>query len=289
MSIVHTIGDFRVSDPVYQAVRDASAKTGVDFSYMLAKAGQESGFRPAVKAPTSSATGLYQFIDQTWLAMVRRHGPAHGLAREAGLIERRGDGRLDVADPKARQAILDLRKDPRLNALMAGEFARDNVAHLERRLGTEVGATEMYLAHFLGAGGAARLLEARRADPEASAAALFPAAAKANPAVFGEPAKGDARSVDEVHAWAERVVGAAMAGSGAAASAPVAMPAADGASPADESGSYPTVPWPMTSAVTGSAAAVPPSAGPMPAMTGGFGGLSLWTLLTLADLPAPGA
>lgn len=170
----------------------ASTRTGVDFDYLLAAAKVESGLDPDAAAPTSSARGLYQFTSGTWLDTVRKHGAEHGLGWAADALNA-------GADPATRAAILDLRKDPAASAAMAAALASDNGKSLEHRLGRTAGATDLYLAHFLGAGGAARFLKARDADPTAAAsAAVLPAAAHANPGVF--TAKGGReRSLAEVY------------------------------------------------------------------------------------------
>jgi len=209
MPAFHAIGGYRVADDVLSAVRQASARTGVDFRYMMAKAAQESAFDPAARARTSSATGLYQFIDQTWLGMVATHGARYGLEAEAAAIERMPGGRFAVADPATEARILGLRTDPGLNAALAAEFAAGNAEHLARTVGGPVGPTELYLAHFLGAKGAERFLTALRAEPGRAAADLFPAAAAANGAVFAEG--GRPRSLAEVHAWIDRRIDRAMA------------------------------------------------------------------------------
>lgn len=187
------------SPQVLAAVREASDRTGVDFSYLLEKAAVESGGRTDVKAATSSATGLYQFIDSTWLNTLAQHGGEHGLGQYATAIQRRSDGSPFVADPDLRREILDLRKDPRVSALLAAEFTRDNKQFLETAVGGDVGPTEMYMAHFLGAGGAARFLQAMRQTPERPAAALFPEAASSNRAVFYERDSGRPLSLKEIY------------------------------------------------------------------------------------------
>lgn len=169
---------------VRNAVAQASRATGVDFAYLMEKASLESGFRTDAKAGTSSATGLFQFVDSTWLDMVKTHGAKHGLGAYAELIERRPDGRAAVKDPMARKEILELRNDPRLSALLAGELAQDNRRHLEGELGQPVGRTEMYLAHFLGAAGATKFLKAMEDNPAQPADRLLPEAARANRGVF---------------------------------------------------------------------------------------------------------
>src|SRR3546814_9370713 len=68
--------------PVRDAVQSASARTGIDFDYLVDVARVESRFNPTAQAPTSSARGLYQFTRQTWLATLDRHGASHGLRSE---------------------------------------------------------------------------------------------------------------------------------------------------------------------------------------------------------------
>ncbi len=179
------------------AIASAAASTGVDFNYLLAQARIESGLNPAARARTSSATGLYQFIDQTWLATVDKHGADHGLGWAADAIKRGPDGRYRVADPAMRDAVLKLRFNPEAAAAMGAEFAADNRAYLERRVGHAVEPVDLYLAHFLGPAGAGRFLEHSARDATAPAASLFPAAAKANRSVFYDRA-GNARSLADV-------------------------------------------------------------------------------------------
>jgi len=184
----------RVSMPqaVRVALQRAADATGADFGALAETARRESSFNAAARAPTSSARGLFQFVDSTWLDMVRRHGREHGLADAAQQIAL-VDGRPRVGDAATRKAILDLRFDPELSARMAGELARENAAALEARIGRAPSAGEVYAAHVLGAGGAARLIEAAaRGAPDA--AALFPREAAANPWLFR--ANGAPRSAE---------------------------------------------------------------------------------------------
>ena len=175
----------------------ASHETGVDFRYLVGQAQIESALNPRARAATSSATGLYQFIEQTWLATVDQHGDAHGLGWAAERIARGADGRYRVTDPAARQAILALRDDPRAASLMAGEFAGDNARVVEAATGRSATPTDLYLAHFLGSAGAARFLTAAAGQPGAVAAGLFPQAAASNPGVFY--AGGRALTLGEVY------------------------------------------------------------------------------------------
>lgn len=195
-----TISDVRNGggrERVGAAIRLASARTGVDFDYLFSQARIESSLNPNARARTSSATGLYQFIDQTWLATVDKHGAQHGLGWAASAIQRGPNGRYHVADPATRRAILDLRRQPEAASAMAAEFAADNRDHLESRLGRPAEPVDLYLAHFLGAGGATRFLRAHDANPDVSGAALLPAAARANRSIFYDR-NGSPRSVGEI-------------------------------------------------------------------------------------------
>ncbi|MEI6985414.1 MAG: hypothetical protein WCK65_04730 [Rhodospirillaceae bacterium] len=184
---------------VTNAIMQASQDTGVDFTYLMEKAAVESGFRTDLKASTSSATGLYQFIDGTWLAAMKAHGAEHGLQQFANAIQKRDDGGYSVASPELRRQILDLRKDPKISAELAAELTRDNKAYLETKLGGTIGSTELYLAHFLGAGGATRFLTAMHESPNRAARDVMPEAAGSNTAVFYDRASGQPKSLAQVY------------------------------------------------------------------------------------------
>lgn len=110
----------------------------------------------------------------------------------------------EIDNPAKRQDILNLRKDPELASLMAAEFAADNKAYLEAKTGADIGPTEMYLAHFLGAGGASNFINAMRDNPYQDGVTLFPAAAKANKNVFYDRATGRPRTLDQIHAFFDK-------------------------------------------------------------------------------------
>lgn len=163
---------------VVSAIQTASTRTGVDFSYLLKQAEIESGLNPTAKANTSSASGLYQFIQSTWLNLAERYGEKYGLSG-------------------GRAELLAARSDPQMASYMAAELAQENKSALEETWGGEVGATELYLAHFLGSNGASKFLNAKDANADTNAAALLPAAAKANRSIFYKD--GQACSVQEVY------------------------------------------------------------------------------------------
>jgi hypothetical protein len=199
-----------VKQAVGATIQRAADATGADFSFLMRTAGRESGYNPAAHASSSSAAGLFQFVEQTWLGALKRHGAKHGYGGYADLIHEAGDGRLSVSGD-AKKTVMALRMDPRAASLMAGELASDNSAYLKGRVGRDPTAGELYIAHFLGAKGSGDLIEAAQARPGATAAALFPDAAAANPAIFYRD--GHAASVSEVYA--------SLTGGHAAAAAPL--------------------------------------------------------------------
>lgn len=184
-------------DRVTNAIAMASRRTGVDFGYLLGQAKIESGLNPNAKASTSSASGLYQFIDQSWLAVVNNHGSEYGLGWAADAISKGQNGRYYVSDPDLRQQIMELRNHPETASVMAAEHAADNKAYLEQRLGREAQPADLYMAHFLGVGGASKFLSMADQAPGAAAASYFPAAARANRGVFYDR-QGNARSFAEI-------------------------------------------------------------------------------------------
>jgi hypothetical protein len=180
------------------AIRQASAATGTSFNYLLATAQVESGLNPQAGASTSSARGLFQFIEQTWLGTIKQSGAQLGYGRYADAISKTSSGHYQVADPAMRAEILKLRNDPTANAVMAGAFTKANADYLAAKLGRQPSEGELYIAHFLGAGGAGRLISLAAANPNAKATDYFQNAANANSSIFYDRATGRARSLAQV-------------------------------------------------------------------------------------------
>src|SRR5690349_9392966 len=150
---------------VIGAIRNAARQTGADFQYLLATAQVESGLNPTASVSSSSAKGLFQFIDQTWLTTLKESGPAVGYGRYADAIVQTPSGHYTVPDPAMRQQIMALRDDPAANAAMAGAFTQQNAAVLRQRIGRTPSEGDLYVAHFLGAGGASQLINLANQSP----------------------------------------------------------------------------------------------------------------------------
>lgn len=193
------IGPGRAATAVTSAIRNAANATGTSFSYLLATAKIESDLNPNLTMKSSSAAGLFQFIDQTWLGTMKQSGASLGYGKYADAISKTSSGKFVVNDPNMRRQIMALRKDPTANATMAGAFANSNAKVLTDRLGRKPNDGELYMAHFLGASGAARFIRAAEARPNATAANYFPRAAAANSSIFYDK-QGGAKSLKQVYA-----------------------------------------------------------------------------------------
>ena len=211
---------------ISNAIRKASQATGTDFSYLLKTAARESAFKTSAKAKTSSATGLFQFIESTWLKTVKEAGDKFGLDKYTPHIFKTQSGRLYVPNQKLRAEILQLRNDPEISAVMAGAFTQKNSEFIASELGREPTQGELYIAHFLGPKGASELISLAENNPNARADRNFPRAARANKSIFYS--RGRPRTVLQVY---NELVGG-YAKSQAVAANPIgtaARPAAAGA------------------------------------------------------------
>lgn len=177
----------------------AANDTGVDFDYLMKTAMRESSLKSDVKATTSSASGLFQFIEQTWLSTMQQHGDEYGYGDLAEAIETDSRGRQFVSDKAVEAEILALRNDPTAASYMAAALTKDTSAHLEAAIGRAPDQGELYMAHFMGPRGAVDLISATENDPAQNAVDMFPRAAAANKSIFYN-SDGSERSVSEVYA-----------------------------------------------------------------------------------------
>src|ERR1700681_3277290 len=191
------------------SIRQAASTTGTSFEYLLATAKMESNFNPKASATTSSARGLYQFIEQTWLGTVKEAGSQLGYGKYADAITKSPSGNYSVSDPAARDAIMKLRDDPDAASSMAAVLTQSNSFKLTGDIGRRPTDAELYMAHFMGVGGAGKLISNAEDNPQASAARMFPNAAAANRSIFYDRS-GQARSVSQVYSvLTSRYAGAA--------------------------------------------------------------------------------
>src|SRR5262245_12779983 len=224
------------------AIKRAAQSTGANFDYLLTTAKVESNLDPNTTISTSTATGLFQFLDQTWLGVMKTAGRAFGFGHYADAISQTSSGRYVVDDPALRDEMMKLRKDPAANAVMGGVITQQNAAVLAKRIGRQPTEGELYVAHFFGPHAASRVLQLAASEPNADAVALYPEAARANRSVFYDR-QGNARTIAGVRDELVRryqVAKARMVPSGAAtavaAQAPAPASAAPGRRVADTAG-----------------------------------------------------
>ena len=187
-------GDMAVPREIVETILRAASETGVDPVYMMALADKESSFSTTVKAATSSAEGLFQFLSGTWLELIRTYGTRHGLESEAAAVTGRGSA-ITITDEATRTRVLRLRQDPYVAALMAGELIKRDRGRIEQRIGRDLTTAELYFAHFLGTASAGRFLALNAEKPGQVAKQVFKAAAKANRSLFTEKAGKGRRSL----------------------------------------------------------------------------------------------
>lgn len=163
----------------------------------------ESGGNPNARNPNSSAGGLGQFIDSTWLNTLKKHRP-------------------DLVATYSPSELLAMKGDRDLSKAMTDAYASDNAAFL-RSQGHEPTPGNVYLAHFAGPQGAAKLLGAAPDAPVSSV--MTPDAIKANPFL-------QKMTVADIQRWADRKMGAGGTVSPASGAVPAAVPQGSGSVPA---------------------------------------------------------
>lgn len=134
----------------------ASKMAGTDPSLVASTVSIESGFNSMAKASGGSASGYGQFTTGTWKEVISKYGGKYGIAPGTSPF------------------------DGKANAVMTAEYIKENHRSL-KNVKPDVTGTDLYMAHFLGASGARKMLAA---DPSAIAAQILPTAAATNPNIF---------------------------------------------------------------------------------------------------------
>ncbi len=174
-----------------ELLTEAARNAGVDPALLVKIAGFESGFdthaRPVSRSrpelntirqfdgvmAISSAYGLGQFTDDTWLDVIHRHGEKYGVTNASRLTREQANAPV-------------LRSDPRLQAAMLAEFTRDNIAR-GRQLGGPDPDANVYALHNLGSGDGPKFLEALRNNPDVPVTTVLSArVVRGNPALYGD-------------------------------------------------------------------------------------------------------
>ena len=197
---VHEFGEYEVPQYIAAEILRAAKDTRFPADTLFAIAEKESSFDINNRPPKGSALGLMQFLDQTWLEAVKKYGKEFGLGDEAKVILTRPDGEREhhyVEDEAEEDRILELRRDPYLSAVLAAKNLLAAKERIEARLETAMDERDLYLPHFLGANGAAKLLSNAEEKPDAKASKFFPKAARFNGSMF--KAKGKQLTLGQFH------------------------------------------------------------------------------------------
>ncbi len=160
---------------VEAAIREGSRVTGMDEAILNAIAYKESTFNPNAKAPTSTAKGLFQFLDGTWKSMVSRYGSKYGVPANASPY------------------------DPLSAAIMGGAFLKHEIYPEIKKVRPNPNATDLYMGHFMGPVGGRNWLRNMTNNPNGIAARDFPVQAKANQWVYWDKGTGRARTYAEIY------------------------------------------------------------------------------------------
>ncbi|WP_050808159.1 transglycosylase SLT domain-containing protein [Asticcacaulis biprosthecium] len=171
-------------------------EAGMDPRYLVRLAQRESNFDPFAGAQTSTAFGLFQFTENTWLCSLKEFGPALGVSgAEAIWRNRRGVCETSTRGERAR--LLALRSDASLSTKVAAAFSLKNYRVLSSEFGRRPSASELYMLHFFGQDAGLRFLEGYALRPYLPASLLVPDAAASNGRIFFTSG-GRPRTVGEV-------------------------------------------------------------------------------------------
>jgi hypothetical protein len=144
-----SFGPFEVERELVRTIVGVARETDTDPALMMTIAEKESGFRTSIEAATSTAAGLYQFIEQTWFSIIAHSGRKFGLEREADQL---------IYDPiSEKYLVLDLSRCTR---------------------------PQDRLCELLSPEDSARFMSALAEDPTQSAAKLLPQAAEEHRDLF---------------------------------------------------------------------------------------------------------
>lgn len=205
---LHSFGDYRVRQFVASEIVRAANDTGFPSDLLMAIAEQESAFDINARPRKGTALGLMQFIEQSWLEAVSLYGKEFGLADEAKDIKSvvKGDRTFYYFDDPAEQdRVLEMRRSPYLSAAFAAKNLIAARARIEAKLDRSMEDDDIYLPHFLGTGGAGKLLAKVEEKPNAVAKKVFPKAARYNANLF-KGKQGKALTVSQFHQRARNII-----------------------------------------------------------------------------------
>ena len=208
------IANHDIREDVLQAIVQGTENfDNLSIPYMMAISAKESGFDPEAKSnfEKSSAKGLYQFTNVSWMRIVKNVGEKHGLKEFSDNIFELKDKRMGVKDWDIRTKLLELRDDPYLSTVMAAEMATDNQNRLKFLLQEdgikdyEPNETDTYLTHLFGITRAYDFISAYNKNPEQKGADLFKKEAKYNRSIFYD-SNGKKRTLEDIYTYYDKYI-----------------------------------------------------------------------------------
>ena len=152
----------QISESVASALQSASKRVDVPVNLLTAMAGVESTFNEGAKAPTTTASGLFQFINSTWESVVKRYWSKYGYP------DRKPD-RMRAED----------------SAILAAAMMKHEGYPAALKAAGSVSITDIYLTHFLGPAGGASFIRSYQSKPNVEAATVTPdKVVKANMSIY---------------------------------------------------------------------------------------------------------
>ncbi|PCJ02649.1 MAG: hypothetical protein COB14_01435 [Alphaproteobacteria bacterium] len=135
-------------------IYDASITTQTDFELLLITAMIESDLGRVTKSSTSSARGIFQYIEPTWLILIKRYGVRIGKKTYADTIEINTESYLPEMirhSQFTKKDVLDLRNNTKIASLIKAYQLKDEAKIVAKyKAGQRINATDHYIVHMLG-------------------------------------------------------------------------------------------------------------------------------------------
>lgn len=157
----HRPGDEKIKKLIIESAARKGIAPDLPYRLFIKEATVRGKLNEAARSDTGAA-GLCQFTRQTFLGVMKKHGPALGLGEYADKIRFRvgSDKATYYTAGRATDQILALRDDKTVAIPLCTAYMRDNIDHLSRKLGRDPNFTDVAIAHFFGPGSAAEFIPA---------------------------------------------------------------------------------------------------------------------------------
>ncbi|MCB9989568.1 MAG: hypothetical protein H6868_09605 [Rhodospirillales bacterium] len=186
---------FAVSSAVQKAVAKAARTTGNSEEFLYRVYARESGLTPDSCNNVNGPCGLAQFQPETFLEFAYKYKgqlpKEHKKLYDQIKYGKSTHWKYTVTNPKTKAALLELRNDPEVAAILGGFHMNENFARVKKALpkaiARQLDDTDKYIGgHFLSVGGGSKFLKLLHNPKTAHHAAkdYLPEQAKSNEAIF---------------------------------------------------------------------------------------------------------